>query len=69
MNIKIKVDNCYDCPFIKNLYDEVHVPSCYFHVETKWDDWEDVPKVRVHGDCPLKKGSVKIEIDKSNNLN
>ena len=59
---RIKVDNCWDCPF-SNYSEEYGYNSCSLvDLNLNIHIFEKLPKDNVHKNCPLKKNTYKIEL-------
>lgn len=55
----IQVSNCRMCPFVNYFYDAGRYDGCNFP-GNKVDEELEMPKDKVHKNCPLKLNDIKI---------
>lgn len=56
-----KVKNCQECPLVNND-NEYGYDGCNL-IYIDLDKWEQMPKDKVHKNCPLKAESLLIELE------
>ncbi len=58
----IKINNCHNCPFANNDNEYGH-DGCNLK-DIKLYGWEELPKNKVHKECPLKQNHFVIKLTK-----
>jgi hypothetical protein len=69
------VNTCHDCPFCNNDNeygrDSCNHPFNFGEANREgfpYNQWGEMPKNKVHENCPLKKNDIKISINENTNI-